>query len=75
MTSPNVALLAWPNLEACRQTAGRPQATADELIRDAAVLCSACARACMRTTRPSPGSSLRFQRAMLMSEPSSIDGN
>ena len=33
-----VALLAWPNLEACRQLAGRPQATADELIRDAAVL-------------------------------------
>ena len=69
-----VALLAWPNLEACRQLAGKPQATPDELVRDPAV------RQRVRDglhahNAGASGSSQRIERVLLMTEPPSIDGN
>jgi len=69
-----VALLAWPNLEACRQIAGQPQAAPAELVRDPAV------RRHLREglaahNAAQPGSSQRIGRVLLMEEPPSIDGN
>ena len=71
---PFVALLAWPNLEACRQLSGRKDATPSELLRDPAVLQRVC-EGLSAHNKANPGSSLRIQRVMLMSEPPSIDGN
>ena len=51
---PFVALLAWPNLHACRQLAGKPEATLDDLMRDPDVLRLRCARALRRTTPRRP---------------------
>lgn len=69
-----VALLAWPNLEACRQLAGEPQATLADLIAHPAV------RQRLRDglaahNAAATGSSQRVHRVMLMTEPPSIDGN
>jgi feruloyl-CoA synthase len=69
-----VALLAWPNLAACRLLCGRPDATPAELVADPAVI--ACLRDGLRAMNASAtGSSLRVGRAMLMTEPPSVDGN
>jgi feruloyl-CoA synthase len=71
---PYVALLAWPNLQACRVLAGRPDATLEELIEDPAVI--ARVRAGLGAhNRAQGGSSTRITRALLMLEPPSIDGN
>jgi feruloyl-CoA synthase len=71
---PYVALLAWPNLAACRQLAGQPQATIEELMREPAV--RARLRDGLRAhNAANPGSSLRIHAVLLMSEPPSIDGN
>ena len=71
---PYVALLAWPNLNACQHVAGKPGASADELVKDPAVI--ACLRNGLRQhNADSTGSSMRISRAMLMTEPPSIDGN
>ncbi|MGL6113343.1 MAG: AMP-binding protein, partial [Rubrivivax sp.] len=69
-----VALLAWPNLEACRQLAGKPQATLAELLSEPAVL-QRVRQGLHAHNAASTGSSQRIQRVMLMSEPPSIDGN
>ena len=69
-----VGLLAWVNLEACRALAGRPDATLAELVADPAVV--ECVRGGLaRHNEANPGSSLRIERALLMTEPASIDGN
>ena len=69
-----IALLAWPNLPACRQLAGRPEATLDELMRDATI--RERVRDGLRAHNAAqPGSSQRIRRVLLMSEPASIDGN
>jgi feruloyl-CoA synthase len=69
-----VGLLAWPNIEACRQLVGKPQATADELIRERAVI-DRVREGLHAYDAGQGGSSTRVRRAMLMSEPPSIDGN
>jgi len=68
-------LLAWPNLHACRQIAGNPDATYDQVVRHPEVL--ACLKRGLQAHNASTSgaSSMRIARAMLMVEPASIDGN
>jgi feruloyl-CoA synthase len=72
---PFIGLLAWPNLHACRQIVGDPEASYDDVVRHPAVI--ACLRRGLEMHNKSCGgaSSLRIARAMLMVEPASIDGN
>src|SRR5579872_7273887 len=72
---PFVALLAWPNLHACRQLVGNAEATCEEVVRHPQVI--ACLRRGLEAHNKSSAgaSSMRIARAMLMVEPPSIDGN
>jgi feruloyl-CoA synthase len=72
---PFIGLLAWPNLHDCRQIAGNPDASYEDVIKHPDVL--ACLRRGLETHNKSAegASSRRICRAMLMSEPASIDGN
>src|SRR6201747_685609 len=72
---PYVSLLAWPNLHACRQIVGNPEASYEDVVRHPDVL--ACLRRGLEShNRSTDGaSSMRVARAMLMTEPASIDGN
>ena len=72
---PFVGLLAWPNLHACRQIAGNPEAGYADVVRHPDVL--ACLKQGLQAhNRSTEGaSSMRIARAMLMIEPASIDGN
>lgn len=70
-----VGLLAWPNLHACRQLVGNPQATFEDVVKHPAVI--DCVRRGLEAhNRECEGaSSRRIGRAMLMVEPPSIDGH
>jgi feruloyl-CoA synthase len=72
---PFIGLLAWPNLHACRQIVGNADTTYEEVVRHPEVI--ACLKRGLEAHNKSSGgsSSLRIARAMLMSEPPSIDGN
>jgi feruloyl-CoA synthase len=72
---PFVGLLAWPNLHACRRIAGNPDASYEGVVRHPDVL--ACVKRGLEShNRSTEGaSSMRIARAMLMTEPASIDGN
>lgn len=72
---PYIGVLAWPNLPACRILIGEPDATFADVVRHPAVL--ACLRDGLQTHNASVDgvSSRRVARAMLMTEPPSIDGN
>jgi feruloyl-CoA synthase len=72
---PYVGLLAWPNLQACRQMIGNPDADYQDVVSHPDVL--ACLRRGLEAHNQSAegASSLRIARAMLMVEPASIDGN
>jgi feruloyl-CoA synthase len=72
---PFIGLLAWPNLHACRQITGNPDASFEEVVRHPEVL--ACLRRGLQAhnSSTSGASSMRIARAMLMVEPASIDGN
>jgi feruloyl-CoA synthase len=72
---PFVGLLAWPNLHACRQIVGDAEASYEDVVRHPQVL--ACLKQGLQTHNASceGASSLRIARAMLMTEPASIDGN
>lgn len=72
---PFVGLLAWPNLHACRQIMGNPDASYEDAVRHPQVL--ACLKRGLEAhNRSTEGaSSMRIARAMLMVEPASIDGN
>jgi feruloyl-CoA synthase len=69
-----VALLAWPNLAACRQLVGRPEATLEELMGDASVR-QRVRDGLAAHNAAQTGSSQRIRRVLLMLEPPSIDGN
>lgn len=70
-----IGLLAWPNLAACRALAGLPaDAPAEEVIAAPAVLERLRAGLAAHNAGQT-GSSMRVRRAMLMTEPPSIDGN
>ena len=69
-----IGLLAWPNLHACRQITGNPDATYEDVVKHPAVI--ACLKQGLQAHNASTtGSSMRIARAMLMVEPPSIDGN
>jgi feruloyl-CoA synthase len=72
---PFVGLLAWPNLHACRQLIGEPEASYEQVVVHPAV--RACVKKGLEAHNASTGggSSLRIARALLMTEPPSIDGN
>jgi feruloyl-CoA synthase len=72
---PFIGLLAWPNLHACRQITGNPDASYEEVVKHPEVL--ACLKRGLQAHNASSAgaSSLRIARAMLMVEPASIDGN
>jgi feruloyl-CoA synthase len=71
---PFIGLLAWPNLHACRQAVGNPDATFEDVVRHPDVI--ACLKRGLEAHNAScMGSSMRIARAMLMAEPPSIDGN
>ena len=72
---PYVGLLAWPNLHACRQIVGNPEASYEDVVRHPDVL--ACLKQGLQAHNKSTegASSMRVARAMLMTEPASIDGN
>jgi feruloyl-CoA synthase len=72
---PFVGLLAWPNLHACRQIVGDPEASYRDVVQHPLVL-QCLKRGLQAHNATSAGaSSLRIARAMLMVEPASIDGN
>jgi len=66
-------LLAWPNLIACRQLVGRPDATPAEIAADPRVLDRVRAGLAAHNAA-NPGSSMRIERVVLLVEPASIDG-
>ena len=72
---PFVGLLAWPNLHACRQIVGDSDASYEDVVRHPDVL--ACLKRGLQAHNQSieGASSMRIARAMLMTEPPSIDGN
>jgi feruloyl-CoA synthase len=72
---PFVGFLAWPNLEACRQIVGDPSATAEDLVRHTALLAHLREGLAAHNKSAGASSSMRIARAMLMSEPPSMDGN
>jgi feruloyl-CoA synthase len=72
---PFIGLLAWPNLQACRQITGKPAASYEEVVKHPEVI-ARLKRGLEAHNASNPGaSSRRIARAMLMVEPASIDGN
>ncbi|WP_315753577.1 MULTISPECIES: AMP-binding protein [unclassified Bradyrhizobium] len=70
-----VGLLAWPNLHACRQLVGDPNATFEDVVKHPAVI-DCVRRGIEAHNRECEGAtSRRIARAMLMVEPPSIDGH
>ncbi|BAM92658.1 putative long-chain-fatty-acid-CoA ligase [Bradyrhizobium oligotrophicum S58] len=70
-----VGLLAWPNLHACRQLVGNPEASFEDVVKHPVVI--ACVRRGLEAHNKEceGASSRRIVRAMLMVEPPSIDGH
>ncbi|WP_316177336.1 MULTISPECIES: AMP-binding protein [unclassified Bradyrhizobium] len=70
-----VGLLAWPNLHACRQLVGDPNATFEDVVKHPAVI--DCVRRGLEAHNKEceGATSRRIARAMLMVEPPSIDGH
>lgn len=69
---PFVAVLAWPNLTACRKLMRRPEATARQAASHPCVL-AAVAAALRRHNAAAGGSSLRIGRLLLLGEPPDAD--
>ncbi len=69
-----IGLLAWPNLHACRQMVGNPDATFEDVIKHPDVI-DCFKRGLEAHNASTTGSSMRIARAILMGEPPSIDGN
>lgn len=72
---PWVGLLAWPNLQACRQLIGEPEASYERVVRHPAVLACVAQGLRAHNATTAGASSRRIARVMLMVEPPSIDGN
>jgi feruloyl-CoA synthase len=72
---PFIGLLAWPNLHACRQIVGDPDASCEDVVKHPEVL--ACLKRGLEAHNKSTAgaSSMRVARVMLLIEPPSIDGN
>ena len=72
---PWVGLLAWPNLAACRQLMGEPNASLEQVVQHPAVLARVRDGLNAHNATTLGASSRRIARALLMTEPPSIDGN
>jgi feruloyl-CoA synthase len=68
----DVGLLAWLNLNACRELTGQPQASLPELIASPKVR-EAVRNALSRHNLRNTGSSTRIRRVLLLAEPASMD--
>jgi feruloyl-CoA synthase len=68
-----VGLLAWPNLVACRQFIGQPEASFEQVVADPRVR-ERVREGLAAHNRAFPGSSTRIRAVVLMAEPPSIDG-
>ena len=73
--APFIALLAWPNLHACRQIVGNPDASYADVVKHPDVLATFKAGLEAHNIASNNVSSMRIARALLMVEPASIDGN
>jgi feruloyl-CoA synthase len=69
-----VGLLAWPSLLACRQLTGLSDATAEELIRERAII-ERIEQGLARHNARYSGSTFQIRRVLLMAIPPSIDAN
>ena len=72
---PYIGLLCWPNLHACRQIVGHPEATFEQVIQDPRVIAALRKGLAAHNAEGQGASSLKVARALLMAEPPSIDGN
>src|SRR5580692_8232653 len=72
---PFVGLLAWPNLHACRQIVGNPDASYEDVVKHPEILARLKQGLQAHNKSTEGASSMRIARAMLMTEPASIDGN
>jgi feruloyl-CoA synthase len=70
-----IGLLAWPNLHACRQIVGNPDASYEDAIKHPEIIARFKAGLRAHNQASNNVSSMRIARAMLMAEPPSIDGN
>ncbi|WP_119418548.1 feruloyl-CoA synthase [Desertibaculum subflavum] len=70
-----VALLAWPNIAACRSVAGLAADAPVETVLAATAVRDHLKRGLAAYNQANPGSSTRIARLLLMAEPPSIDGN
>lgn len=71
----DIGILAWPNLDACRQLINDPNAGMEDVVRHPFVLARLRAGLEAHNASVAGASSMTIARAMLMSEPPSIDGN
>ena len=72
---PYVGLLAWPALAACRQLAGLPEGTFEQLIAHPAVRSHVARGLAAHNATTRGASSRRIERVLLLAEPPSIDGH
>jgi len=72
---PFVGLLAWPNLQACREFLNEPQASYETVVHHPAVIARVRQGLEAHNATTAGASSRRIERALLMVEPPSIDGN
>ena len=70
-----VGLLAWPNLAACRQLIGQPEASFEQVVAHPAVRERVAAGLAAHNATTAGASSRRIARVLLLTEPPSIDGN
>ena len=70
-----VGLLAWPNLSACRQLIGQPEASFEQVAAHPAVRACVAAGLSAHNASAAGASSRRIARVLLLTEPPSIDGN
>jgi feruloyl-CoA synthase len=70
-----VALLAWPNIAACRSMAGLAADAPVDAVLAAPQVVAHLREGLRRHNQANPGSSTRIRRLHLMAEPPSIDGN
>ncbi len=72
---PYVGLLAWPNLAACRQLMGQPDAGFEAIVAHPAVRDAVRRGLAAHNATTQGASSRRIGRVLLLTEPPSIDGN
>jgi feruloyl-CoA synthase len=72
---PYVGLLAWPNLAACRQLIGQPDAGFDVIVAHPTVRAAVQRGLDAHNATTKGASSRRIGRVLLLTEPPSIDGN